>query len=152
MKPFPSLDIPIKVPFSDLEESLLFSLSLTLTKICAGQPKTRSFLKSIVSPVRYWSGARKFSLEEGHLFFRYIECCTARSQSPLGKSAYLSMALALAKIRVGIFKHALAKDRSALPFSQGCSTFEKSCFAPRVLTTYSSKRSLRTPPPLVELP
>ena len=111
----------MKVPCSDLVDSLLFSLSLTLTKICAGQPNTLSLVKFIFSPVLNCRGA-------------------ALPHNPFGRSAYISMARAFAKI--------VWKDLSALPFSQGCSTFENNCFAPRVLTIHLSNKSFRNSPPL----
>ncbi len=124
--------------------SLLFPLSLALTNIWAGQPMTRSFLKSSFSPVLNCRGAMKFSLEDGQRFLRKTECCIALPHRPLGRSAYFSIALAFAK--------SFPKDRSALPFSQGCSTLEKSCFAPRVRTIHVSNSSFKNSPPPVELP
>ena len=129
----------MKVPFSDREESLLFPLSLVRTNIWAGQPKTRSFLKSSFSPVLNCRGAMKFNLEDGQRFLRKAECCIALPHRPLGRSAYFSIALAFAK--------SVQKDRSTLPFSQGCSTLEKSCFTPKVRTIHFSNSSFKNSHP-----
>ena len=74
IKPFPLLDNPMKVPFSDREESLLLLRSLGRMNICAGQPNTLNFLKSIFSPVLNCKGARYFKRDDGHRFFRKAAC------------------------------------------------------------------------------